>query len=391
MPSLYAPPHRGDRTTSGPDSYSEPNFEVSWQRPASRTLAEKPIKDSRRTTVNVTRIAFGLPLCALTTNSAIADLLILNNGDRISGTLIEQNIDEIVLDTGYAGKLKIKRNAVVSVTTEQPLRIQLKDGQQLDGILLGDEQGNLVVQTEDGRTATVAGLSAISSLGAIPPDGPPPWEWRGNVTVAGESKTGNTETDKLNVNARTVVEQKGLNRFTVDAALAREESENSLTTEQYRLGGKYDRFFTKRWYGFVGTGFEQDKFKDLDLRTTLAAGSGYQFFDSDDLRLSLEAGLSYTDENFIVEQDNSYSGFNWGFNWEQALFDKRLNFFHRHRGNQGFDESDNLIINASTGVRLPIMAGISATAQYDIDWDNSPPDDADSTDQTYLFGLGYDW
>lgn len=338
-----------------------------------------------------TRLTAGPLLCALATNSAVADSVTLNNGDKISGTLVEQTGDELVLDTGYAGKLKIKRSAVASVTTDKPVRIELQDGQQLDGLLASDEQGNLVVQAEDGSTASVAALSAISSIGPIPPDGPPPWQWRGNVTVGGETKTGNTETDKLNVNARTVVEQKELNRFTVEATMDREESGNTLTKEQYLLGGKYDRFFSKRWYGFVGTSFEQDKFKDLDLRTTLAAGSGYQFFDSDDLRVSLEAGLSYTDENFTTEEDNSYSGFNWGFNWEQALFNKRLNFFHRHRGNQGFDESDNLIINASTGVRLPIMAGISATAQHDIDWDNSPPDDADSTDQTYLFGLGYDW
>ena len=101
--------------------------------------------------------------------------------------------------------------------------------------------------------------------------------------------------------------------------------------------------------------------------------------------------MTYTDDNFIVEEDDSYTGFNWGLNWEQGLFDKRLDFFHRHRGNRGFNESDNLIINASTGVRLPIVAGINATAQYDIDWDRSPPEGADSTNQTYSFGVGHDW
>jgi putative salt-induced outer membrane protein YdiY len=209
--------------------------------------------------------------------------------------------------------------------------------------------------------------------------------------LGAETKTGNTEADKLNLDSRIVIEQTALNRFTVAARLAREESENTLTKEQYHLGGKYDRFFTPRWYGFVGMGFEQDKFKDLGLRSTVGAGSGYQFFDSDELRVSLEGGLSYTDEDLISEDDNSYAGFNWGFVWEQALFDKRLNFFHRHRGNQGFDESDNLIVNASTGLRVPVMAGMSATAQYDIDWDRSPPDEADNTDQTYLLGVGYDW
>lgn len=334
---------------------------------------------------------FAVLIGALLTGYAVADQVELSNGDRISGTLVEQNADDIVFDTGYAGQLKIKRNAVVSISTDRPLRIELRDGQQLDGILLSDDQGRLFIQEQDKDPAVIDSLDSIASMVAVPPAGPPPWDWRGNITFGSEMRTGNTETDKLNLDSRAVIEQKELNRFTVVASMAREESENTLTKEQYLLGGKYDRFFTRKWYGFVGMGFEQDKFKDLDLRSTVGAGSGYQFFDSDELRVSLEGGLSYTDEDFISDEDDSYAGFNWGFNWEQAVLDQRLNFFHRHRGNQGFNESDNLIINASTGVRVPVVLGISATAQYDIDWDRSPPDDADSTDQTYLIGVGYDW
>ncbi len=330
-------------------------------------------------------------LCVLAVHGVLGDQLELSNGDRITGRLIKQNSEQVVIDTAYAGELKVDKSQVVRITTDQPLRIQLRDGQQLDGILLSDEQGKLLIRTDDESTALTGGLDAIAYIAAIPPAAAPPWEWRGNIRVGGEMKTGNTETDKLNVDTRVVIEQKERNRYTVTAKLAREESQNTLTKEQYLLGGKYDRFFNNKWYGFVGAAFEQDKFKDLDLRSTFGAGSGYQFYDDEELRLSLEGGLSYTDENLVAEQDDSYAGFNWGLNWEQALFDKRLNFFHRHRGNQGFNESDNLIINASSGVRLPIVAGINATAQYDIDWDRSPPDDADSTDQTYSFGVGYDW
>jgi hypothetical protein len=103
----------------------------------------------------------------------------------------------------------------------------------------------------------------------------------------------------------------------------------------------------------------------MKLRSAVAAGPGYQFYDSDGLRRSLEAGPGYTDENFITQAASSYAG---------------------------FDASGNLIINAGTDVRLPIMAGVSATGQYYIGWDRSPPGDAPTTLMNPTrFGVGYDW
>ncbi|TCK17238.1 putative salt-induced outer membrane protein YdiY [Thiogranum longum] len=322
---------------------------------------------------------------------SFADQATLSNGDRITGTLIEQTMDELVIDTSYAGKITINRSETLNLSTDHPLRLQLHDGRQLDGVLKADEAAGLNVETVDGQQLPLSGLDAIASIGAIPSDKPAEYEWRGNIAVAGEAQSGNTDTDKLNLSTRVVAEKKNDNRFTVGAMLAREHVDDRLTKEQYRLDGKYDHFFHDRWYGFIGASFEQDPFRDIDLRSVFSAGSGYQFHDSDKLRLSLEAGLSYTDTSFVVDQDDSYAGFNWGLNWEQSLPGDKLMFFHRHRGNQGLDSSDNLIINAQTGIKLPIAAGLSASAEYDLDWDRSPPDNTKSTDHTYLLGVAYDW
>jgi putative salt-induced outer membrane protein YdiY len=339
-----------------------------------------------KTNLCLVGVLFGTAVTAVS-----ADQVLLDNGDRITGQLLNKGTDSVIIKTPYAGELKIKRARVSSITTDQPVRIQLHDGQQVDGRLQTAEDGSLYIDRMEQAEIPLVGLDAIATIEPVPSDQPPEYRWRGNVTVAGERQSGNTDTHKLNFDARAVAERKSLDRFTLSAFTNREQSDNKLTTEQYRLGGKYDRFFAENWYGYVGAAFEQDKFKDLDLRSVYSVGAGHQFYDTDELRVSLESGLSYTMENFIEDEDNNYAGLNWGFNWEQAFLDKRLNFFHRHRGNQGFDSGDNLIINASTGVRVPILDGLKATAQYDIDYDRSPPDDAESTDHTYLFGVGYDW
>jgi len=322
---------------------------------------------------------------------SLADQAVLSNGDRISGTLIEQTMDQVVIDTPWAGKVSIKRSDITHLSTDHALYIRLHDNRNYNGVLRADNSGHPVIETTDNRRIVIDSLADIAEIAPIPSYQPPHYEWRGNVTLAGEAKSGNTDTDKLNVNTRVVAEKKNDNRFTISALLAREHASNRLTKEQYRLSGKYDHFFRERWFGFVSTSFEQDPFRDIDLRSVFSAGSGYQFYNSDALRLSLEAGLSYTDTRFVVDEDDSYAGFNWGLNWEQSLLGDRLAFFHRHRGNQGLDSNDNLIIKAQTGIRVPIAAGLSASAEYDLDWDRSPPDNTKSTDHTYLLGVGYDW
>ena len=323
--------------------------------------------------------------------TSLADQAVLSNGDRISGMLIEQNMDKVIIETPYAGRVEIKRSEIIHLSTDHALRIRLHDGRRFDGVLKGDQPGSMEIETTDQQQVAVSGLDAIAAIAAIPSGKPASYEWRGNATLAGETKSGNTDTDKLNIDTRVVAEKKNDKRFTVSASLAREHVDDRLTKEQYQLAGKYDHFFHKSWYGYVGADLEQDPFKDIDLRSIVSAGSGYQFYDTDELRLSLEAGLSYTDTRFVEDEDDSYAGLGWGFNWEQSLLDDRLKFFHRHRGNQGLDSSDNLIVNAKTGVRVPIAAGLSATAEYDLDWDSSPPDNTKSTDHTYLLGVGYDW
>ena len=335
----------------------------------------------------LTIVLTGLLSCAL----AGADQAVLGNGDRVSGTLLEQTMDAVVMETAWGGKITIRRADLVGLSTDRPLRIRLHDDRSFEGTLGSDDSGRPVIETTDRQRIRIDGLEAIAAMAPVASEQPPRYEWRGNVTLSGELKTGNTDTDKLNVGTHMVIEKKNINRVTLDAMLAREHADNRLTKEQYQLGGKYDHFFHERWFGFIGAAFEQDPFRDIDLRSVVSAGSGYQFFDSNELRLSLEAGLSYTDTRFIVDEDDRYAGFNWGLNWEQALPGNRATFFHRHRGNQGLDSSDNLIVKARTGIRVPIAAGLTASAEYDLDWDRPPAEDTSSMDHTYRLGVGYDW
>ena len=69
---------------------------------------------------------------------------------------------------------------------------------------------------------------------------------------------------------------------------------------------KYDRFLTEKWYLYANTSFENDKFKDLRLRSTLGVGTGYQFFDTPRTILSLEGGIDYVHTDFYTQPTDDY-------------------------------------------------------------------------------------
>jgi hypothetical protein len=80
----------------------------------------------------ITKIA-ALALCA---NSALAkrtDVIELDNGDHITGEVLELASGQLKFKTDHAGTLYIDWTHVASLTTDQPLRIELIDGQHLSG------------------------------------------------------------------------------------------------------------------------------------------------------------------------------------------------------------------------------------------------------------------
>lgn len=161
--------------------------------------------------------------------------------------------------------------------------------------------------------------------------------------------------------------------------------------ERYRLSAEYDPVPGSAWYGFVGGDLEFDQAENGPMRSVLTSGPGYRFYDSDQVKLSVQGGVSYSDADLRANRNDRYPGLNWGFNWEQTFFDQHLNFFHRHHGNQGFGSGRHLTINSETGIRVPLPSGFSATARYDLDWEGSQYDETGNADHSYMLGVGYDW
>ncbi|NIO22132.1 MAG: DUF481 domain-containing protein, partial [Candidatus Aenigmarchaeota archaeon] len=92
-------------------------------------------------------------------------------------------------------------------------------------------------------------------------------------------------------------------RFTVGGRYNYGETDGEITTRNALGRLKYDFFVWKRLYTYAQARFERDDFQDLNFRSTMGFGVGYQIFDTERTSLFAEVGVSYFNEDFMEAED----------------------------------------------------------------------------------------
>ena len=317
-----------------------------------------------------------------------ADEVFLKNGDRLTGTVVNKTDSKLVLDTTYAGRIKLQWADVSHLSTERPVRLLLEDHTSLMGILSSTESGELrIAPTVD----AVPKPLSISRIAAINPTKVPWLRITGQANAGLDVSRGNTDQDTYHVDAESIFRWVR-DRFTVNGSGDLEKSNGVKTRQQAELGGKFDHFFNGKWYAFSSLLFEHNKFADLILRTTASAGSGYQVYESDRTNLSVEGGPAYVWQNFDRSQDDPYAAARWGLRYDQFLFKAwKVKAFHRHSLDWSLENSADYLFKSQTGLRVPIIDKLQATVQVNFDRDNTPAPGAKKNDHEYLLTGGYVW
>lgn len=327
---------------------------------------------------------------AVLSQTSLADEVQLRNGDRLSGTVLRLDAETLTLRTFYAGEIEIARDELISVQTDAPVEAMLADGTLLDARLLAEPDGQVRLKASDlPETAPIA----LAKLAHVNP--PPEVSGRGvglsgQINVGATMTRGNSEAQQVHLDA-TMVSRTVHNRFSAGASLDRASEEGAETQSNWLGHMKYDHFLDRRWFLYANTSVERDEFKDLDLRTALGAGAGFQFVDTATTRLSLEGGLNYVNVDYEQAEDERYPAARWGFDFEHALLGGPARFFHDHEGFVSLEDRDALFVRSRTGLRFPLGARLFGTTRLDVDWEKTPAPGRKHADRTLLFNVGYAW
>ena len=320
-------------------------------------------------------------LCAflLLAAPAAADEILLTNGDRFTGTVVSLAAGVLTVDTAY-GQVKIGWDSVANVAVTDPILVTVGTAAPTTvRITQGDAPGRVVL--DPGGPIELAQVVAFAR--------PRPAVIIDGGANAGFLQTGgNTEVNSLRLDGDVVIRQLD-NRYTATAAVNRAEDRGTQTAQNWNAGVNYDRFLTARLFANANAIFTNDRFRDLDLRTALGVGVGYQVFDTAMARLTANAGLGWVNENFEAGVDDSYTAARESAALDVVLVADRVTFFHNHDGYFGVAGEDNLFFRMRNGVRLGLFGGLVTTLQHDIDYDRSPAPGRRNTDRTFALTFGY--
>lgn len=324
-------------------------------------------------------LAFALP--------THADRLTLDNGDRLTGSVVSFADDELVFDTGWGGSLAIDWSAVAALVSDAPLTVVFADDVRLEAVAEAGDEGMITLRSGDEGGPLV--VRPLAEVAAINPPEVPAVRWSGHLSAAVTAASGNTDADRTYVEGEVVARSEE-HRFTLAGDVNEAEDDGEKTSSRRFGRFAYDRFLSERWYVNGHLTATEDEFQDLDLRTTVGVAAGHQFADRDDFRLSAELGASYVDEDFATARDDDYLAARWLLDLSRSLTDG-VELFHGHEVLQGVDDGDDRLIRTKTGLRFSLWKSFVAAVQLNWDHDESPAPGREKDDTVWALNVGYSW
>lgn len=316
-----------------------------------------------------------------------ADTVIVENGDRLTGKIKAMESGKLTIKTEYS-EIKLPWEQVKSLVTDAPIFVKLDGGTLLIGRAVNARSaGNLrIINGELGAMSLP--LASVREIRLHPK---PPVDVHGHLNVAARTTQGNSKTGSYHgdgeVTARTIK-----SRYLLGFAANFGKDENGIS-QQNSLGYvRYDYFLTDQW--FLNSNFSvlHDRFRDLNLRTTIGLGAGYQFFETESLKLSVESGINYINEDFRNAGDDGRAAGRWALNYEQGFFDGGLTVFHYDEILVGIDAlTKDILATLRNGLRFPLFMSFVGTVQVNINFDNNPAPGFKKADFAYLLGVGYEF
>ncbi len=267
-----------------------------------------------------------------------ADEIVLENNDRLTGTVtgIENGI--LTLTTGYSEPIKIRVEKIKKIITDKP-----------------------------------------SSA--------PPGKWKGGVTIGANLQSGNTDRASASVGAEATrrTEQ---HRFSLRFLFNYAEEDGELSARNTYGAFKYDYFFTKKLYGYSGIELLSDEFKDLNLRTVAGPGVGYQIWNNIVKSLLFESGVSYFSEDLDKGEDDHWVTARLAGNLTLTIFGP-ITFSDYLIVYPSLEDFGEYQLRNEASLLSPLASGWALKFANILESDSDPPAGVKKSDLNWILGLEY--
>ena len=320
-------------------------------------------------------------LCLVFCRLTQADLLVLNNGDRITGVIKRIWDREISIEPEYSDEFNVDISVVDYIESDRVFEIDFGDGRSMLASFAGaDADGNQIFESADeSRSVPLAALFELDE-----PE--KPFEWESNVEFAADVKRGNTDTSNTKLRADTMVKFND-HRHIGELTFFREELANVTTKDQELFRYSYNWIFRDPVFFSANLSFERDPIVELDSRVIISAGLGRDIWLTPRRALSVNLGAGYQTEEISSSATDS-AVLTWTLRYRQDFFSDDVELFHNHTITSNVSGRTNTSYRTSTGLSYEITDLLSANITLDFDYETHPADLAENEDLVLLFGFG---
>lgn len=308
-----------------------------------------------------TRIA----LFSLAAVVALADQVVMKNGDRVTGTIVKKDAKTLTIKSAHFGVVTLPWDQVASAKAETPINIVMPN-QTVSGTLNLDK--DKVEITTGGSTRPVPASDVVAlrdaaeqkaydrllnpRLGDL---------WAGTATIGWAGTRGNAETATWTTGlgaARVTKTDKASLYFNAIRASAQVNRVSAQTAQAVRGGLAYNRNLTPRIFLNAFNDWEYDRFQNLDLRIVAGGGLGANVWKGEKGRFDLLGGVAWNREKFdpvrplLPFTRNGADGY-WGDDFNYKL-SARTNFFQSFRMFNNLQDSKRYRVNFDLGATTQV-------------------------------------
>jgi len=210
--------------------------------------------------------------------AALGDEVLLINGDRLTGDVVERTRESIVLEHAALGRINVPIDSIRLVRTKKTLLPRTPDAPSVP-VVPPDEDGKPDASTDRDTDADDAPAGDPSDADAPAAEDDADAEWSSQFEIGLNATAGTSETKRLRTSFQTT-RSSPINTFRYDATYRFGEdrgtrTQNSLTTGVFTEWPYPD----SPWSMFLQGRYDYSEFQSWDHRISSGIGAGYQLFD----------------------------------------------------------------------------------------------------------------
>ena len=245
-------------------------------------------------------------LLLLLSGPVAADQISLKNGDRLTGTIVKSDGKSLVFKGDLVGEITIGLDNITDVVSEKPLYVGLNDGRTVTGVVRVSADQTEIKTSDKSITVSRSSIQFVRSEAeqrAYESTLNPGWleQWTGGADLGVALTKGNSDTTNialgLAISRETLRDKTSLYAASI---YNRDNTggESRTIANTIRFGGRYDRDFAEKWFGYVFSDLERNGLQQLNLRWVIGGGAGYHAIRNERTNLDLLGGMAMNREYF---------------------------------------------------------------------------------------------